>query len=857
MVLVTGPAGIGKSALVREVQSRILSKPAGHQRPYFISGKFDQLKRSIPYAPLIQAFHELIRQIFSESDKAIADWKAKLLKGLGPNGQVMIEVIPELELIIGEQPEVPIVGPVENVNRFNYVFENFIRTFAAKAHPLIIFLDDLQWADAASLKLIEMFITVKAEYLYLIGAYRDNEVDAAHPLMRAVDEIEKSGAKVVNIQLQLLKEAHLNQLLPETFSCDQERSKPLAGLCFLKTRGNPFFLKQFIDSLYRDGLIFFDGTYGIWQWDETKIKHTDVADNVVDLMVGKIQKLSEDNRVLLSLAACIGNRFDLSTLSIVYGKPVQETADRLLAALREELVLPVDESYKYVSEPFQSPTSETGSGYDPPSPVYKFLHDRVQQAAYSLIEEEERPKVHLQIGREMLKRIPKEELHEHLFNIVDQLNLGIELMTDEAEREKLAELNLFAGKRAKFSAAFGPAFDYFKFAIRMLKENRWEEQYDLNLTLFGETAEAAYLCGDFDEMDKLINMGLDRAKTLLDKVRFYEIRIIACTIQNKLLEAAENGLFVLNLLGVRFPEKPKMFHILLGLLRTKLTLVGKSTEKIINLPEMTDPYNLAKMRVFASMGYALFATAPKLVPLGVFEALNLSVKHGNAPESPFFYVSFGMILCGALHDIDSGHQFGQIGLNILERLNEKKVEIRTPFAFNHFIKHWKEHTRETLTPILRLSSKGFESGDLEWAGYAVEHYCHHSYLVGKRLTVLKQEMTKYNHLLAQIKQKTSLQYHEINQQAILNLMGHNLDSIRLIGECCDEEKMLPVFLEAKDGYGICNTHLSKLILCYLFCEYLEGIGISIFETKNPIFVAVVVLSVSKRTHYAGVIKRKN
>ena len=257
----------------------------------------------------------------------------------------MIEVIPELELIIGSQPEVPTLGPAENVNRFNYVFENFINTFAAEDHPLVIFLDDLQWADAASLKLIEMFITVKAEYLYLIGAYRDNEVDSAHPLMRTIEEIEKSGAKVETIQLQLLMETHVNQLLSETFSCDLERSKPLAGLCFAKTRGNPFFLNQFIHSLYQDGLIFFNRGGGIWQWDEERIKQTDITDNVVDLMVSKIQKLSGNTGHLLSLAACIGNRFDLNTLSIVYGKPVQETAEDLFPALQEELVLPVDESY--------------------------------------------------------------------------------------------------------------------------------------------------------------------------------------------------------------------------------------------------------------------------------------------------------------------------------------------------------------------------------------------------------------------------------------------------------------------------------------------------------------------------------
>ena len=548
MVLVTGPAGIGKSVLVREVQSAILKNPETVQKRYFISGKFDQLKKSTPYVPLIQAFQQLIRQILSESDAQISTWKENLLKALGPNGRVMIEVIPELELIIGSQPEIPTLGPTENVNRFNYVFENFINTFVAEDHPLVIFLDDLQWADAASLKLMEMFITVKAEYLYLIGAYRDNEVDPAHPLMRTIEAIEKSGAEVETIQLQLLVESHVNQLLSETSSCDPERSNPLAGLCFAKTRGNPFFLNQFIHSLYQDGLIFFNSDEGIWKWDEVKIRQTDITDNVVDLMVGKIQKLSGNTDHLLSLAACIGNRFDLNTLSIVYGKPVHETAEDLLVALQEELVLPVDESYKYISEPLQSPISDTISDHDHQSPVYKFLHDRVQQAAYSLIEEKKKPEVHLEIGREVLKTIPEEEIEEQIFTIVDQLNLGVELITDEEEREKLAQLNLLAGKKAKLSAAYDAAFDYLKSGIRMLQENCWQAQYGLTLSLYEEGAESAFLCSDYEKMGDLAEIVLQRAKTVLDQIKVYEVKIQAYMAQHKLMDSVKTGLHVLKLL---------------------------------------------------------------------------------------------------------------------------------------------------------------------------------------------------------------------------------------------------------------------------------------------------------------------
>ena len=764
----------------------------------------------------------MIRQILSESDAQISTWKEKLLKALDPNGQVMIEVIPELELIIGSQPEVPTLGPTENVNRFNYVFENFINTFAAEDHPLVIFLDDLQWADAASLKLIEMFITVKAEYLYLIGAYRDNEVDPAHPLLRTIEEIEKSGAEVETIQLQLLMETHVNQLLSETFSCDQERSNPFAGLCFAKTRGNPFFLNQFIHSLYQDGLIFFNREEGIWEWDEAKIRQTDITDNVVDLMVSKIQKLSGNTGYLLSIAACIGNRFDLNTLAIVYGKPVQETADDLLPALQEDLVLPVDESYKYISAPLQSPASDGISGHGNLSPVYKFLHDRVQQAAYSLIEEKKRPEVHLKIGREMLKRIPEEEIEEHIFGIVDQLNLSCELMTDEEERERLAQLNLLAGKKAKLSAAYVPAFDYLKSGIRMLQENCWQVQYSLTLSLHEEGAEAAYLCGNFEDMDGLAETVLQQAKTVLDKIKVYEVKIQAYTLQHKLMDAVTTGLHVLRLLGVRYPQKPNKLHVLFSYLRTKIALVGKQPNSLINLPEMTDPYRLAEMRIVSSMGGAAYKTAPELVPLSVFRHIRLVAKYGNTSTSIFGYNTYGMILCGGIGDIKTGFKFGKLALRLSKKLNATHLEACTQYAFNIFIKHWKEHIRETLEPLETACQKGLESGDLEYAAASAQFYLAHSFFAGIELSKIEKEIQKYNDIIKKLKHKTWLRYTEALWQRILNLMGNTENSATITADIFDQ-KNLAFYQKANDRSGIFTYHMCRLATCYLSYEYNQAI----------------------------------
>jgi predicted ATPase/signal transduction histidine kinase len=840
MVLVTGPAGIGKSALVREVQSAILKNQATDQRRYFISGKFDQLKKSVPYAPLIQSFQELIRQILAESDAEVSIWKEKLLKALGPNGRVMIQVIPELELIIGTQPEVPTLGPVENINRFNYVFENFIKTFASKEHPLVIFLDDLQWADAASLKLIEMFITVQTEYLFLIGAYRDNEVDAAHPLTFAMEEIQKSGAEVETVQLDQLKENHVNRLLSETFSCAPEHSKPLASLCFEKTLGNPFFLNQFIHSLYREGLVEFNSVKGIWQWDEAKIRQSDMTGNVVDLMIGRIRGLSENARHLLSLAACIGNQFDLNILSIVYGKTVQETADDLFEALQAELVLPVDDAYKYVSEPFQPITSESDVGHGELFPLYGFLHDRVQQAAYSLIEEKEKPEVHLKIGREMLKTIPEDQLEDKIFTIVDQLNLGSELMTDEMEKQKLAELNLLAGKKAKLSAAFEPAFDYLKSGIRMLRENAWQVQYDLALSLYEEAGEAAFLCGDFMEMEALLETVLHQAGTVLDQVKTYEIKIQACVPQHQLRDAVKTGLHVLNLLNVRFPQKPNKLHILLAYLRTRLALAGKSPHDLMNLPEMTDPYCLAQMRILLSLAEPVYFSVPQIVPLIVFKGITLSIKHGNSLDSINAYSAYGFALCGFIGDIETGFEFGKLAQGLYENFNAKSLESRVRMLSGYMILHWKKHIRETLAQFETGFHKGFETGDLGSATNCAYGYSYYAYFAGIELSIIAEKISKYNDAIKKLQQKTYLHHNQRAWQVVLNLMGRNRNPIVITGDVFDEKRTLKTYRKDGDRSGACGLYVDKIILCYIFQRYGQAVENAAIAEKDLVALTSMV-----------------
>jgi len=838
MMLVSGYSGIGKTSLVQEIY-----KPITKQRGYFIAGKFDQFQRNIPYSAIVSAFSDLVRQLLTESEAQLGGWRDKLKTALGTNGQVVIDLISEVELIVGKQQTAVTLPPTEAQNRLKLVFQNFISVFAKVEHPLVIFLDDLQWADAASLKLIELLMTTATTGLFVIGAYRDNEVSAVHPLMLTLDEIQKVGAIVNHIFLENLDLSNVNRLISDTLHCTPETSRPLAELVLERTKGNPFFTNEFLKSLYTEKLIEFDYKQGGWQWSIEGIAARGFTDNVVELLAEKIQKLPHTTQQALQLAACVGNQFDLQTLAIVYEKSPEETAVDLREAVAEGLVLPlgnVGDMQLTSRESFNDELPITNY----PLPEYKFAHDRIQQAAYSLIPTSSKQAFHWRIGQLLLQNTPSSQREQKIFDIVNQLNFGIELINVQSERDELAELNLIAGKKAKASAAYQPAFDYLKVGIKLLnppqKETRflgsakssWETQYNLTLALYVEAAEAAYLSGNFEEMTRLAEAVLQQAQVLLDKVKIYEVKIQACIAQNKLLEAVKTALQVLKLLGVRLPEKPNKLNILLALLGTKLALVGKRIDDLIELPIMTNPIKLAAMRILSSIFTATYFAVPELMPLIVFKQVNLSLKHGNASESCYAYAVYGLILCGVMGDIDSGYQFGQLASNLVSRLNAKNVKARTFNVIHGAVYHWKEHLNSSLKHLLEAYQSGLETGDLEYATYSVCCYSYFSYLLGKELTNIEHDMASYSKIISQLKQETALHCIQIYHQATLNLLGRSENPFRLAGESYVEETMLPLHQQANNRTAICYLYINKLRLSYLFHEYAEAVENSAIVEKH-------------------------
>jgi predicted ATPase/signal transduction histidine kinase/GAF domain-containing protein/tRNA A-37 threonylcarbamoyl transferase component Bud32 len=798
MMLVSGYSGVGKSALVQE-----LYRPITARRGYFTSGKFDQLQRNIPYSAIVDALRKLMQQLLSELDEQVQKWRSRLLNALGSNGQLIIDVIPEVELIIGKQPPVPDVGAAEAQNRFNRVFQKFIRVFCSQEHPLVIFLDDLQWVDSATIQLIElMLLDEQTQSLFLIGAYRNNEVSPTHPFALTVARLRQQGAVLEEIVLAPLTLESLTQLIAETLHQDTNTVRRLAELVLRKTGGNPFFVGNFLQLLYSENLLTFDAENLSWYWNIAQIEAQNITDNVVELLLSTLKKLPENTQQLLQLAACIGAEFDLETLAIVCERSSQAVFQDLLATIQAGLIQPLSELDEnlLVQE-------------------YKFLHDRVQQAAYGLIDESQKQAVHLQIGRNLLERISLEQRADRLFEIVDHLNCGTDLIIVRSERNEIANLNLQAGQKAMAATAYEAAFKYFNTGLKLLDGERWQREYNLTLALHSEAAEAAYLSGHYEEMEQLVEAVLNHAKTALDTVKVYDSKIQTWMSQGDLKEAVKTGLEVLQRLGISLVEAPSQLDVQAGLEETAAQLAGREIEDLIDLPEMTEPVPLTAIyMLFSTMGPA-FNVAPDLTVLIVCKMVNLSLAHGNTIWSILGYAAYGMIRCGVEQDIELSYRFGKLSLNLAKRLNNKRVNCKALLIVNFHIFHWKDHLKSTFPSLAEAYQSGIESGEFEYASYSAFSLCYCPFLAGQELTELEQQTAIYRKATSQIRRENPATWLAMLQQTILNLKGQSEHPSRLVGCLYDEEQALAWAIAVKDGTGVHYFCLNKLILCYLFEEY--------------------------------------
>lgn len=829
LMLVAGFSGIGKTAAINEIH-----KPITRKKGFFIQGKFDQFNRNVPFSGFVQAFRGSIEQLLSEPDVDLAAWKEKILAAVGESGRVIIDVIPELTKIIGEQPAVPELSGDAARNRFNLLFRRFVRVFTAPEHPLVLFLDDLQWADASSLALMKLLVGPAASgYLLVLGAYRDNEVFPGHPLLLTFNEIERQGTKVSKIALSPLEESDTTQLIADTLLCSPKAATSLAQLVYQKTQGNPFFITQFLQGLYEEGYIYFDLTSGSWQCDLAQVRQSALTDNVVDFLVGRLQKLPETTQEVLRLAACIGNRFDLETLTVVCDRDGEEVAWNLWSALQEGLVVPENETYKF----FQT-SDRIGEKSKDLTIYYRFLHDRIQQAAYALIPRNQQEATHYRIGRLLLQNLSPDEREEQIFNVVTQLNQGISRLETPWEREELAQLNLLACRKAKAATAYQASREYAHQGLSLLGETPWSHQYELTRTLYELAAELAALCGDRETMEQLAGEIIAHTHSLPEQATIYRIQIQAYTCQGEFATAITLAREFLQQFDIIFPENPTPEDIQKSIAQANQLLAGRHIESPIDLPWMVDPEKIAIVEIANSIIPATFLTRPLLFPLVTSLSTQLSIQHGHTSDSPFTYATYGLTLLGAqFSDVKTSAQFGHLALQLLPKLEAKTAKPKTLMVVGSYLIHRTSHMQETLPLLREAYTKSLEVGDLGFAGYSASSLCRDSFWCGRELTALEKETRDYYQGLLQLNQHTAATYCYIYWQLLLNLLGKTENPMILSGEALQEAAFLERLHGANDLYGLFLFHSSKLLLGYWFREmaaareqalacrrYFQGIG---------------------------------
>ncbi|MEG3920467.1 AAA family ATPase [Microcoleus sp. T3_A4] len=852
MMLVAGFSGIGKTAVVNEIH-----KPIVRQRGYFIKGKYDQFQRNIPFSAFVQAFRDLMDQLLSESDAALERWQRKIIHALGENGQVIVEVIPELERIIGKQQPVSELSGSAAENRFNLLFKKFISVFATKEHPLVIFLDDLQWSDSASLKLLQVLMSEKSsQNLLVIGAYRDNEVSPAHPFMLAVAEMEKSQVRVNTITLEPLSQTDINDLIADTLSCEILLAQPLTELVYQKTKGNPFFATQFLRALQEDGLIAFDptplsfpltqggerevtspliegrqrGVTGGWQCDIAKVKALTITDDVVEFMAVQLQKLPPETQDVLKLAACIGAHFDLNTLAVVSEKSPEETAADLWKSLQEGFILPTSEIYKFYIGKEEGKSTPNLPNTPAQLPHYKFLHDRVQQAAYSLIPDDQKQATHLKIGQLLLPNFSEVERGEEVFDIINHFIIGSELITQQQERTKLAKISLFAGQRAKLSTAYESATKYLAFGLSFLPANKWESAYKLTFTMYLESLEADFLAGHLEEAENLIKIAFSYANSSLERAKIIAIQLTH--YQNNALyqKAIQVGIEGLKLLGLELAIMPNEAELEAMALAVKKTLNQRAVAGLIDAPLMVDEEGQMLIKLLMNMVPPTYLTNQELLVLVVLHMTNLCLEYGNTNVAGFVYVWYGTILCQRFQDYELGYEFGLLGLKVNEKFHNTTLNGKIYMSFGNFINHWRKHVSSNLALQQAAYQGAMEVGDFSW--------CHHSALfsfwqqaiVSSDIHILLARHEKYISFAERTEITTAFAL--ILQCKLLeNLQGLTIGKYSLSSETFDEESALATFNEIGYGYGSSTYYFAKAFLFFTYGEYAKAYEMLVAATE--------------------------
>lgn len=851
-LFISGNPGVGKTALVQEIRRPIIERNG-----YFAAGKYDQLKTDVPYSAIIQAFTSLTNQILSANPEQIRDWIERIQQAVGANGRIIIDVIPEIAYIIGSQPEVAYTDPSESQNRFNRVIQKFVGTFAGKEHPLVLFLDDLQWVDMASLNLIKVLITdPESKHLLIIGAFRDTEVDSAHPFKQMVDDLTKTGVSITATTLPPLQVEHVNSLIADliinascktgsgpihplalmvddltkagvpitatnlqplqtehvnafiagALGCPREQTEPLARIVFRKTRGNPLFIVQMLKILYEEKKLVYESTSG-WKWNAEEIERLPVADSIVDLLVSKIHKLSQNTQTALMLASCIGNRFDLETLTAINGKTLGQTLIDISPAIQETLLIPMHSEYV-------------------------FFHDRIREAAYSLLSGNEKKETHGLIGYFVLSGTGPETRNKKIFFIVDQLNLGAERIASPRKKLELAELNLMAGRKAKASTAFASAATYLSKGIDFLPQSSWDFHYDLTLELYMECSECLYLSGNFDGAEALFGTILRNAKTKKEKADVYRIWVASSQNKGRPREALQYAREGLRLLGLNMPSNPTKLSVLKELLKIKWQIGRRKPGDLAFLPHIVDPTRQTMADILINMCPAAYYYNKKLFSLAMLNIFTVSLQYEQTTAGPLGYMSYGFLIGSVLGDYRSGYEFASIGLRLSNQSPNLSIRAQCNFGLAAFINHWIQPLKTSISYFNAGYVFSLESGNFVYASYSAGIHSVMKFFKGDQLDDVQRQTGKYLEVLKRLSFEDMVLSTTTVLRVIMCLKGQTKSPYCFSDDQFDEAAFVKKLRLEWNQFILLVYYIFKLPLYYLFDELASALETSIELQKN-------------------------
>ena len=794
VVLVQGYAGIGKTSLVLELRGPLISA-GGH----IASGSFDPHRGDVPYSALSGAVTELMRQILSEPEERVHEWRASIQAVLGRNGRLIVDLIPSVELLIGPQPDFPELDPSESENRLRIVFRDFIGAFSSREHPLVFFLDNLQWADAASLALLQEFVThPDIRGLLIVGSHREDETDGSHPLTLMLERARRMNASISRIALRPLRGSDVAALVADALHCSLSQARPLANLVQAKTGGNPFFVIQFLGELHAERLLAFDPTRRQWQWDLGTIAAKGITDNVVELMVRKLRRLPPATAFVVECAACLGSEGEISKLVGALGRTEREVRAALHEAARSGLVVCREDTFK-------------------------FAHDRIQEAAYGLMVESERPQRHLQIGRALMSRLNESELERDIFDVVGQLNRGASFITEPREKVRLGKLNKLAGRKARRGVAYAAAYDHLRRAAELLPADAWETEPDDTCALWLELAECAYLVGDIERSQEVIELVLVRSDSELHLARAWRVRLRLYLLLGRFVEAIQAALEGLRLLGETFPSDPAEAPATIADQQREIAqaLGQRAIADLVDAPLLSDPVVKGVIELLVDAFSATLLANSHLYPLFVQRATVLSLRHGHGEEASLAYGYYARVPVLA-DDFRGGYEWSDLALRLDERMGQAKYRGRLLLAQCFFTLPWQKPFWSGVTALEDALVACLQVGNLLHAGYIV-HTMQQYLLECGSLDLLLDHSRRYKAMLRQSSHDTPREVSNGWEHLARSLKGLTGSPHELDDESFDEARHIGFLEKGSHALGLFGFFVIKQVVTYLAGRHDESV----------------------------------